>query len=73
MNCMQYFQSTTCANFKLSFRFQIFQEGFKYHHAESGYVMLTYWIPDEHCMLPDSPSHQIGVGGFVINDQREVN
>ncbi|KAF3442942.1 hypothetical protein FNV43_RR16860 [Rhamnella rubrinervis] len=48
------------------------QEGFKYHHAESGYVMLTYWIPDELSMLPESPSHQIGVGGFVINDQREV-
>ncbi|KAJ4832765.1 hypothetical protein Tsubulata_019811 [Turnera subulata] len=48
------------------------QEGFKYHHAEPGYVMLTYWIPDEPCMLPGSPSHQIGVGGFVINDKKEV-
>lgn len=34
--------------------------------------MLTYWIPDEPCMLPGSPSHQIGVGGFVMNDKREV-
>lgn len=50
----------------------ISQEGFKYHHAEPGYVMLIYWIPDEPCMLPASPSHQIGVGGFVINDQKEV-
>lgn len=50
----------------------IFQEGFNYHHAESGYVMLTYWIPDEVCMLPASPSHQIGVAGFVMNDKREV-
>lgn len=49
-----------------------FQEGFKYHHAESEYVMLAYWIPDELCMLPASPSHQIGVGAFVINDKREV-
>ncbi|PON62487.1 Nudix hydrolase 6-like [Parasponia andersonii] len=48
------------------------QEGFKYHHAESGYVMLAYWIPDELCLLPSGPSHQIGVGGFVINDKREV-
>ncbi|CAK7337376.1 unnamed protein product [Dovyalis caffra] len=48
------------------------QEGFEYHHAEPGYVMLTYWIPDYPCMLPTSPSHQIGVGGFVINDKREV-
>ncbi|KAK3210585.1 hypothetical protein Dsin_015291 [Dipteronia sinensis] len=48
------------------------QEGFSYHHAEPGYLMLTHWIPNEPCMLPGSPSHQIGVGGFVINDKREV-
>lgn len=34
--------------------------------------MLTYWIPSEPCMLPDSPSHHIGIGAFVINDKREV-
>ncbi|XVF88662.1 hypothetical protein PTKIN_Ptkin19aG0068500 [Pterospermum kingtungense] len=48
------------------------QEGFDYHHAEPGYVMLTYWIPNEPCLLPGSPSHQIGVAGFVINDKSEV-
>ncbi|KAJ6372178.1 hypothetical protein OIU76_026628 [Salix suchowensis] len=48
------------------------KEGFQYHHAEPGYVMLTYWIPDYPCMLPTSPSHQIGVGGFVMNYKREV-
>ncbi|KAI5664589.1 hypothetical protein M9H77_23912 [Catharanthus roseus] len=48
------------------------QEGFSYHHAEPGYVMLTYWIPDEPCLLPTSPSHQIGIAGFVINDDREI-
>ncbi|KAL6903801.1 hypothetical protein ACP4OV_004614 [Aristida adscensionis] len=48
------------------------KEGFKYHHAEEAYVMLTYWIPDEPCMLPANASHQVGVGGFVINDQMEV-
>ncbi|KAL5207294.1 hypothetical protein ABZP36_031729 [Zizania latifolia] len=48
------------------------KEGFKYHHAEESYVMLTYWIPDEPCMLPANASHQVGVGGFVINDQMEV-
>lgn len=48
------------------------QEGFDYHHAEPGYIMLTYWIPDEPCVLPTSPSHQIGIAGFVINDKREV-
>ncbi|KAL0315718.1 UNVERIFIED_CONTAM: Nudix hydrolase 8 [Sesamum radiatum] len=48
------------------------QEGFAYHHAEPGYVMLTYWIPGEPCLLPPGPSHQIGVAGFVINDNKEV-
>ncbi|XP_028112384.1 nudix hydrolase 8-like [Camellia sinensis] len=47
-------------------------EGFKYHHAERGYVMLTYWIPEGLSMLPANASHQVGVGGFVINDKYEV-
>ncbi|XP_052199926.1 nudix hydrolase 8-like [Diospyros lotus] len=48
------------------------QEGFSYHHAEPGYVVLTYWIPSEPCTLPASPSHQIGIAGFVINDRGEI-
>ncbi|KAK1438761.1 hypothetical protein QVD17_04571 [Tagetes erecta] len=48
------------------------REGFQYHHAETGYVMLTYWIPNEPCMLPANASHQVGVGGFVMNDKNEV-
>ncbi|XP_028069091.1 nudix hydrolase 8-like [Camellia sinensis] len=47
-------------------------EGFEYHHAERGYVMLTYWIPEGPCMLPANASHQVGVGGFVINEKNEV-
>ncbi|KAK6944889.1 Pre-nudix hydrolase domain [Dillenia turbinata] len=42
------------------------QEGFDYHHAEPGYVMLTHWVSEEPCMLPASPSHQIGIAGFVL-------
>ncbi|WVZ74361.1 hypothetical protein U9M48_022554 [Paspalum notatum var. saurae] len=49
------------------------KEGFRYHHAEESYLMLTYWIPDdEPCLLPANASHQVGVGGFVINDKMEV-
>ncbi|KAM3266877.1 Nudix hydrolase 8 [Capsicum annuum] len=48
------------------------KEGFEYHHAERGYVMMTYWIPEEPSMLPSNASHQVGVGGFVINDKNEV-
>ncbi|BAT75815.1 hypothetical protein VIGAN_01373800 [Vigna angularis var. angularis] len=48
------------------------KEGFQYHHAEPGYLMLTYWIPEGPSMLPANASHQVGVGGFVINDKNEV-
>ncbi|XP_044476569.1 nudix hydrolase 8-like [Mangifera indica] len=48
------------------------KEGFQYHHAEAGYVMLTYWIPEGPCMLPANATHQVGVGGFVINHNNEV-
>ncbi|GAB2219701.1 hypothetical protein Droror1_Dr00007338 [Drosera rotundifolia] len=48
------------------------QEGFDYHHAEPGSVMLTYWIPNEPCTIPAAPCHHIGIGGFVMNEKREV-
>ncbi|MQL78766.1 hypothetical protein Taro_011182 [Colocasia esculenta] len=48
------------------------QEGFTYHHAEPGYIMLTYWIPEGPCMLPATATHQIGIGAFVMNESREV-
>ncbi|GLT91105.1 hypothetical protein SLE2022_090120 [Rubroshorea leprosula] len=48
------------------------KEGFEYHHAERAYVMLTYWLPGGPCMLPANATHQVGVGGFVINDNNEV-
>ncbi|KAH6803127.1 nudix hydrolase-like protein 8 [Perilla frutescens var. frutescens] len=48
------------------------QEGFEYHHAEGGYVMLTHWIPSEPCLLPCGPSHQIGIAAFVINHHNQV-
>lgn len=50
----------------------LFKEGFCYHHAEPGFVMLTYWIPEGPCLLPASASHQVGIAGFVINDEAEV-
>ncbi|KAG5061379.1 hypothetical protein JHK87_002408 [Glycine soja] len=48
------------------------KQGFRYHHAEPGYVMLTYWIPEGPFMLPANASHQVGVGGFVISGSNEV-
>ncbi|XP_043690114.1 nudix hydrolase 8-like isoform X1 [Telopea speciosissima] len=48
------------------------KQGFQYHHAEQEYIMLTYWIPEGPCLLPANASHQVGVGGFAINDKNEV-
>ncbi|XP_042510888.1 nudix hydrolase 8-like [Macadamia integrifolia] len=48
------------------------KQGFQYHHAEREYIMLTYWIPEGPDLLPANASHQVGVGGFAINDKNEV-
>ncbi|XP_058115227.1 nudix hydrolase 2-like [Magnolia sinica] len=48
------------------------EEGFSYHHAEPTYLMLVYWIPATVNTLPINATHRIGVGGFVMNDRREV-
>ena len=49
------------------------QAGFIFHHAESEYLMLTLWLPDEPCTLPPNASHQVGIGAFLLNDKNEVN
>ncbi|KAG6773559.1 hypothetical protein POTOM_020846 [Populus tomentosa] len=48
------------------------KEGFRYHHAESNYLMLVYWIPDSPDTLPANASHIVGIGAFVMNNKREV-
>lgn len=48
------------------------QEGFRYHHAESDYLMLVHWIPDSPDALPANASHIVGIGAFVMNNKREV-
>ncbi|KAG5228582.1 nudix hydrolase [Salix suchowensis] len=48
------------------------KEGFRYHHAESDYLMLVYWIPETPDTLPANASHTVGIGAFVMNDNREV-
>ncbi|KAI5424709.1 hypothetical protein KIW84_030772 [Lathyrus oleraceus] len=44
----------------------------RYHHAESDYLMLVYWIPDTPDSIPANASHRVGVGAFVVNNKREV-
>lgn len=46
--------------------------GFKYHHANERILTLTNWLPESPSTLPHGPTHQVGVGGFVLNDKCEV-
>ncbi|CAI8599204.1 unnamed protein product [Vicia faba] len=48
------------------------QAGFRYHHAESDYLMLVYWIPHTPDSIPANASHRLGVGAFIVNNKREV-
>ncbi|CAA6670692.1 unnamed protein product [Spirodela intermedia] len=50
----------------------VVQEGFWYHHAEPTYIMLVYWIPSTKHTLPINATHRVGVGAFVMNDNKEI-
>ncbi|XP_050455242.1 uncharacterized protein LOC126853482 [Cataglyphis hispanica] len=49
-------------------------QGFTFHHAKEGYVMLYRWLPnDEVCNIPKYAHTFLGVGAFVFNkDTNEV-
>lgn len=66
-----YFDDYLCITVSIDFPTNL-QEGFWYHHAEPKYLMLVYWIPETVHTLPVNASHRVGVGGFVMNDKREV-
>jgi hypothetical protein len=34
--------------------------------------MLVYWIPETPDTLPANASHTVGIGAFVMNNNREV-
>ncbi|CAN6479796.1 unnamed protein product [Victoria cruziana] len=48
------------------------QEGFWYHHAEAGCLMLVNWLPCTPNTLPIYATHRLGVGAVVINSKKEV-
>ncbi|XP_058005957.1 nudix hydrolase 2 isoform X2 [Hevea brasiliensis] len=50
----------------------VVQEGFRYHHAEPDYLMLVNWLPNTPDTLPANASHRVGIGAFVVNNNREV-
>ncbi|CAK9803869.1 Nudix hydrolase 8 [Anthophora plagiata] len=46
------------------------KEGFKFHHAKQEYVMLYRWlVTDEECNVPHYAHTNLGVGGFVYNEE----
>ncbi len=45
--------------------------GFTFHHAESGYAMMTRQIEDG-AFIPPYATHYIGVGGVVLNSRQEL-
>jgi 8-oxo-dGTP pyrophosphatase MutT (NUDIX family) len=47
-------------------------QGFVFHHAEPGHVMLTAWLPATRNTLPANASHVVGVGAFLLNRQGQV-
>lgn len=43
------------------------QHGFDFQHAETGYCVLTKWLPNSASRLPNGPTHQVGIGALVIH------
>lgn len=42
--------------------------GFDFQHAESGFCVLTKWLPKGTASrLPNGPTHQVGIGALVIH------
>mmetsp|Transcript_6702 Transcript_6702/g.14617 ORF Transcript_6702/g.14617 Transcript_6702/m.14617 type:complete len:340 (-) Transcript_6702:77-1096(-) len=42
--------------------------GFDFQHAETGYCVLTKWLPQSsESRLPNGPTHQVGVGTLVVH------
>lgn len=51
----------------------ILQNGFDFHHAKSGFVMMTKWLPTNlSANLPVFAHTMIGVGGLVVNDKDQI-
>ncbi|XP_071951449.1 nucleoside diphosphate-linked moiety X motif 6-like [Antedon mediterranea] len=47
------------------------EQGFKLHHAEGDYTMLTKWLGAGPSKVPMYATHQLGVSGFVLNERKE--
>ncbi|XP_071787725.1 nucleoside diphosphate-linked moiety X motif 6-like isoform X2 [Asterias amurensis] len=51
---------------------QAVKEGFDLHHAQDQHVVMSKWLRQDYgSRLPRYASHQVGVAGFVFNEETE--
>jgi len=48
------------------------KNGFNFHHAKQGFVMMYKWLPNEEDNIPSYSHTMIGVGAVVVNDKSEI-
>eukprot|EP01126_Amoeba_proteus_P018788 TRINITY_DN1955_c0_g1_i10.p1 TRINITY_DN1955_c0_g1~~TRINITY_DN1955_c0_g1_i10.p1 ORF type:complete len:296 (-),score=69.53 TRINITY_DN1955_c0_g1_i10:128-916(-) len=46
--------------------------GFEFKDCTKDHVLLAKWLPYSTNRLPLGPTHYVGVGGFVVNDKKEI-
>lgn len=44
--------------------------GFQFHHAQGSQAMLLAWLPDTPSLVPPFATHQVGVAGVCVDDDR---
>jgi len=48
------------------------EAGFKFHHAQPGYVYLKRWLADKEAdTFPSYANHYLGVAGFVVDQESD--
>ncbi|XP_022086140.1 nucleoside diphosphate-linked moiety X motif 6-like isoform X2 [Acanthaster planci] len=47
------------------------KQGFELHHAKDGHVVMSRWLRQDASRLPRYATHQVGVAGFVLNEETE--
>lgn len=48
-------------------------QGFEFHYAKPGMLVLTQWLPENsESRLPHGPTHQVGIGALVINEDGKM-
>jgi ADP-ribose pyrophosphatase YjhB (NUDIX family) len=45
------------------------EAGFDFHYCGDGELILKRWLPDTPSRLPLGPTHQVGVGALILNDE----